>query len=195
MQSDPSAVCDATVWLKPVQALQRYAADLRSPLEPQPTAGPVVDAALPRQGFRIGELALMIRYEDGSELADLPALYPLPNAPAWLLGMSNLHGTLVPVFDLAIYLDMEPAPSAQPMLLVLGHGEQAAGIVINGLPQRLRLLPQDRIPQPPVPEPLRGCVNDAYWALERPWLDLQVASLLADLEHRLAASTQSWPST
>src|SRR5512135_422045 len=33
-----------------------------------------------RQGFRIGELRLMMRYDDGSELAEMVAVHRLPNA-------------------------------------------------------------------------------------------------------------------
>ena len=49
----------------------------------------------------------MIRFEDGSELTELPDLYRLPNAPGWVRGMANLHGVLIPVFDLAGYLGLD----------------------------------------------------------------------------------------
>ena len=94
-----------------------------------------------RQGFRIGSVGLMIGHEDGSELTEMPTLYDLPHAPAWFMGMANLHGNMVPVFDLASYLGIEKQPVqrevARRMLLVLGHGAEAAGVMIDGLPQRL----------------------------------------------------------
>src|SRR6478752_2153977 len=91
-----------------------------------------------RQGFRLGTLGLMVRYEDGSELTEMPEIFRLPNVPSWYLGMANLHGMLTPVFDLSRYLGVEPDANAKRMLLVLMHGLDAVGIVIDGLPQRLR---------------------------------------------------------
>lgn len=143
-----------------------------------------------REGFRIGELGLMIRYEDGSELTDLPATYRLPNAPEWFAGITNLHGSLVPVFDLARYFGVDHSPEAKPMLLVLGHGADAAGVVIDGLPTRLRFDASDRADDAPVPLTLEGCVNQTYWAGERTWMDLQVDALLNKLNDELAAAGQ-----
>jgi len=143
-----------------------------------------------REGFRIGELSLMIRYEKGSELTDLPPTYRLPNAPDWFAGITNLHGTLVPVFDLARYFGVDHLPEAKPMLLVLGHGLDAAGVVIDGMPTRLRFDASDRADDAPVPLALEGCVNQTYWAGERTWMDLQVDALLNKLNDELAATGQ-----
>lgn len=140
-----------------------------------------------REGFRIGELGLMIRYENGSELTDLPSIYRLPNAPEWFSGVANLHGSLVPVFDLARYFGVEHEPEAKPMLLVLGHGVEAAGVVIDGLPTRLRFDAGDRADDAPVPQRLEGCVTQTYWASERTWMDLQVDALLSKLSDELTA--------
>lgn len=144
-----------------------------------------------REGFHIGHLGLMIRYEDGSELSDLPKTYRLPNAPDWFVGVANLHGLLIPVFDLARYLGISHQSDAKPMLLVLGHGADAAGMVIDGLPLRLRFRDSDRAEDAPVPAALEGCVTQTYWASERTWMDLQVAALLSNLSDELAASGQS----
>ncbi|MDE2616930.1 MAG: chemotaxis protein CheW [Burkholderiales bacterium] len=143
-----------------------------------------------REGFFIGHLGLMIRYEDGSELSDMPATYQLPNAPDWFTGIANLHGLLVPVFDLASYLGIEHQPSAKPMLLVLGHGADAAGVLIDGLPLRLRFTPGDCAEGAPVPALLEACVHQTCWAAERTWMDLLVPVLLGQLSDELAATGQ-----
>jgi twitching motility protein PilI len=143
-----------------------------------------------REGFRIGDLGLMIRYEKGSELIDMPSVFRLPNAPEWFSGFANLHGTLIPVFDLARYFGVEHSAEAKPMLLVLGHGVDAAGVVIDGLPTRLRFDASDRANDAPVPQALEGCVNQTFWAGERTWMDLQVDALLNKLNDELAAKGQ-----
>jgi twitching motility protein PilI len=129
-----------------------------------------------RQGIRIGELNLMIRYEDGSELTELPSVFRLPNAPPWFHGMTNLHGALIPVFGLDEYLGQARAvesnakPGATRMLLVMGSGADAAGVVIDGLPQRLRVREDQRADDAPVPA----------------WMDFKPADLFNRLEAELS---------
>ena len=142
--------------------------------------------AVLREGFRIGELRLMIHYEDGNELTDLPPVYRLPRAPAWFRGMANLHGTLVPVFDPAELFGVAHDEQAKPMLLVLGHGDEKAALVIDGLPLRLRITEADRIDNAAVPAALSACVRDAYWSDAVDWMDLDVEALLRHLGEQLA---------
>jgi purine-binding chemotaxis protein CheW len=180
--------------LAPTEALLRgFVFDTLSTVPeavPVRTAGAAPGAILLREGFRIGELRLMIRYQDGNELTDLPQVYLLPRAPAWFRGMANLHGTLVPVFDPAELFGVAHDESAKPMLLVLGHGDEKAGVVIDGLPQRLRLTESDRIEDAAVPPSLAGCVNHAYWSEGLDWMDLQVDRLLRTLAEELAGTAQ-----
>lgn len=89
-----------------------------------------------RQGYRIGELQLVIRFEDASELATVPPISRLPGAPEGIQGLANLHGNIVPVADIAQWLGVTHDPTQTPMLLVCGYGEEAIGIIIDGLPER-----------------------------------------------------------
>lgn len=142
-------------------------------------------AAQSRQGFRIGALNLMISYTDASELADPPPLHRLPNAPHWFLGMSNLHGVLVPVFDLARWLGVERSASAKPMLLVLAHGINAAGIVVDGLLERLLWGREQLADASLVPDMLAEIAPRAVLLGEQLWFDLEVSALLNQLENEL----------
>lgn len=138
-----------------------------------------------REGFRIGSLRLAIRYEEGNELTDMPPVYPLPRAPSWFRGMANLHGSLVPVFDTAGLFGTAHAADAKPMLLVLGHGDEKAGLVIDGLPVRLRLATADRIDDAATPAAMAGCVDCAYWSEGEDWMELRAGALLDRLAGEL----------
>lgn len=144
-----------------------------------------------RQGLRVGNLHLMIRYEDGSELADLPRVYRLPDAPAWFHGMTNLHGTLIPVFSLAEYLGLDEHAGlqgpggSQRMMLVMGSGADAVGVLIDGLPQRLRFQGEQRVEDAPVPAQLEGCIAGTYWIDQQAWMDFMPAGLFDRLEAEL----------
>jgi twitching motility protein PilI len=145
-----------------------------------------------RQGISIGELKLMIRYQDGSELTDLPVVFRLPNAPSWFHGMANLHGALIPVFGLREYLGLREKPvaagaaSVQRMMLVMGSGADAAGVVIDGLPQRLRFQQEHRADDAPVPAGLQAHVSATYLIGDHLHFDLESSSLLDAMERALA---------
>ncbi len=98
-----------------------------------------------RQGFQIGELKFLARFDATSELSELPTIYRLPGAPAGVMGLANLHGNVVPVFELAQFFEVAHTAGAKPMLLVLGSGENAAAVVIDGLPERKRFLLDDAV--------------------------------------------------
>lgn len=185
----PQRAAQPAPLLTPTQALLRGFVFDTPAAVPGHAVARAADAApgapLLREGFRIGELRLMIPYEDGNELTDLPQVYLLPRAPAWFPGMSNLHGTLVPVFDLAERFGVARDETAKAMLLVLGHGDEKAGVIIDGLPQRLRLTQDDRIADAAVPPSLAACVNHAYWSEGLDWMDLQVGPLLRSLSEAL----------
>jgi twitching motility protein PilI len=174
-QATPSA-------LPPTQALNRGFVQAQS----DGRASPVAIGEQFRQGFRIGDVCLMIRYENGSELTEMPEVYRLPNAPDWFCGIANLHGMLRPVFDLCRYAGIEPDPNAKRMLLVLSHGVDAAGVVIDGLPQRLRWSAGEGNDAGSAPARLAPHVRSAALIGEQLWFDLDCAALLDAMEQDLA---------
>lgn len=141
-----------------------------------------------RQGFRIGDLRLMIPYEQGSELSDVSAIHRLSNAPDWFCGMANLHGKLTPVFDLARYFGVEYDRAAKRMLLVLGHGPDAAGVLVDGLPERLRLRDIEFNNPGPAPERLAPHLRGASQINGQHWIELDTESLLNAVEYSLGAA-------
>ena len=87
-------------------------------------------------------MRLLAPFATASELVEMPNVYPLPRMPANLLGLVNLHGRIVPLFDLAALFETHHLPREKRMVLVIGHGNDAAGIVIDGLPRRMVFLPE-----------------------------------------------------
>ncbi|HSV52349.1 MAG TPA: chemotaxis protein CheW [Burkholderiaceae bacterium] len=197
----PAALA-ASLAMTPIQALTagfelpeasaNDTSELTAALSAAPANAPFAAARIEqRQGLRVGNLRLMIRYQDGSELADLPRVYRLPDAPPWFHGMANLHGTLIPVFGLAQYLGLaeyaglEGPEGTKRMMLVMGSGADAVGVLIDGLPQRLRFQDEQRTEDAPVPPQLEGCIAGTYWIDEQAWLDFMPAGLFDRLEAEL----------
>lgn len=134
-----------------------------------------------RQAFRIGQMRLLAPFDTASELVEMPSVYPLPRMPANLLGLVNLHGRIVPLFDLAALFETQHLPREKRMVLVIGHGNDAAGIVIDGLPGRLVFTPESQIFPPALPAACAGAVLAAYTQGPDAWFEFDYAQLLDQL--------------
>lgn len=181
---DSAAGCEeAPTWLEPSQALQRFA-----PAEPIRLQRTGAGDERQRYGFRIGTLSLLVPLGIGSEVLAWSPPAALPNSPGWLLGVINLRGALVPVFDLAPMFDGDAdhattapdGPDARRMILVLDKGDRAAGLVIDGHPRPLRGM--RATPQlPALPATLQAYVSAAWADDADVWLDFGHESLLLEL--------------
>jgi purine-binding chemotaxis protein CheW len=134
-----------------------------------------------RQAFRIGHLRMLAPFATASELVEMPDVFPLPRMPANLLGLVNLHGRIVPLFDLAALFETQHLPREKRMLLVIGHGNDAAGIVIDGLPRRMAFAPESRIALPGLPAGAAAAVIDAFQEGNDTWLEFNYSQLLDQL--------------
>ncbi len=134
-----------------------------------------------RQAFRIGHMRLLAPFATASELIEMPNVYPLPRMPANLLGLVNLHGRIVPLFDLAPLFETQHLPREKRMLLVIGHGDDAAGIVIDGLPRRMVFQPENEILTPALPAAAADAVVATYLQGTDAWFEFNYAQLLDQL--------------
>ena len=134
-----------------------------------------------RQAFRIGHMRLLAPFATASELVEMPSVYPLPRMPANLLGLVNLHGRIVPLFDLAPLFESQHLAREKRMLLVIGHGDAAAGIVIDGLPRRMVFQSEDQILPPALTAAAATAVVATYAHGQDAWFEFNYAQLLDQL--------------
>ena len=145
--------------------------------------GPAVENPndIVRQAFRIGHVRLLAPFATASELVEMPNVFPLPRMPANLLGLVNLHGRIVPLFDLAPLFETQHLPREKRMLLVIGHGDAAAGIVIDGLPRRMVFQPENEIVPPALSSAASTAVVATYTHGQDAWFEFDYAQLLDQL--------------
>lgn len=133
-----------------------------------------------RQAFRVGSLQLVIRFADASELAAMPPLSRLPGAPEGVHGLCNLHGNIVPVMDIAGWLGQHHDAEKTPMLLVCGYGEEAVGIIIDGLPDRKKFQPSAIIPLDQLERAVALFARAAYQDETGVWIELDYPRLFGE---------------
>lgn len=153
--------------------------------EDGPRVAEAESSGVARQAVRIGALHLLFDFASTSQLSELVPISPLPATPHWMRGLASLHGMVLPVFDLAALLDLEAARNTKPLLLVVGHGDLAAAILIDGLPDRYRFDESERVEAWDAHPWLSDCVLAAFAREGRVWLDIDYRRLLDRIEQSL----------
>ena len=81
--------------------------------------------------YRVGSRRLVSGFADVVEIVPVPAVTPVPGAQAWLLGVGNLRGNLLPVVDLKSFLEGERSVlhESQRVLVVRQPGGDVAVLI------------------------------------------------------------------
>jgi twitching motility protein PilI len=123
-----------------------------------------------RYGFSVGNLNFIYDPKLTCELVKAASIYSVPNTPTWMLGLINLRGSLIPVFNLEQYFDFKEEENIHKLLLVLGKGEKAVAFQLKTYPELLNSLTKlDTVPKL-IPK-IEGYILAAYLA-EKTWLEL-----------------------
>jgi len=132
-------------------------------------------------GLIVGDLGLLLASDKVvSEIFETLPLCALPNTPAWVHAMANQRGNIIPIFDLAILLGMPKTETKRPYYLVIGQNEDAFGVLLDRLPEKVRLQPEDALDnRPPIPRKLAPFVNRSYGRDGRIWLEWEPMAFIA----------------
>lgn len=65
------------------------------------------------------------------EVLRAPAISPVPGGPLVLLGLHNLRGRAIPIFDLAVLLGLEPAGRPRARAVVLEDAERLGALAVD----------------------------------------------------------------
>lgn len=79
-----------------------------------------------------GELYLAAREETREVLSVPPVLTRVPGAKAWIRGLANVRGQLLPIIDLRHFLGSGVTPATRnTRILVVNHREIPAGLLVD----------------------------------------------------------------
>jgi twitching motility protein PilI len=166
-------------WLKPTAALARFMPALRTDRSALPGQAAV------RYGYRVADIGLLVGQRVGCEVVSLPTITRVPTTPTWFLGVANLRGGLVPIFDLRTLLELPTGPASEDRFgLIFDRGEQAVGIPVAEYPRPLeRLEPLPR--PPPLPAAAREFVALAHRQGEALWLEFDHRRFFESVARRM----------
>jgi purine-binding chemotaxis protein CheW len=83
------------------------------------------------------------------EIRGWTAVTAIPHSPAWLLGVINLRGAVVPIIDLRIKFDFAKADYNEfTVVIILNVGARVVGIVVDGVSDVITLTREQIKPAP-----------------------------------------------
>ena len=141
-----------------------------------------------RLGFHVGKFGFLIAQQATSELSDILPICPIPFTASWLLGLINMRGNFVPVFDLYQLLEQEKKENVKKsMLLILGEGKTAGAFIVESLPVPLIFTNDDELNTlPPLPSNIASYVNKGYEKNEELWFNFEHYSFFEALATKVA---------
>ena len=83
-------------------------------------------------GFKIAGNDYLVNLKEVSEILSIPQHTKVPGAKAWVKGLANIRGTLLPIMDLHGYLGRK-APSAlrRQRILVVNNAGIHCGVIVD----------------------------------------------------------------
>lgn len=84
--------------------------------------------------FILGEERFAVELSQVREVFTLESITPVPDMPSVLVGVTNVHGTIVPLADLRPVLGL-PGSTAPRYAVIVRCGAQQIGIVVDEVPE------------------------------------------------------------
>ncbi len=146
-------------------------------------------------GFSIGSYHFMVAASCFCEVFVDIAIAAVPNAPSSLVGLSNVRGVLMPIYQLYSALNLERPKKS--IIFSVGKGEAAVGILIDRLPISLSVSENQRQAMSRQEHPLlqqlvqSNFIQSHYFVGQQHWWRLNGIELGSQL---LAMAKQSYKS-
>jgi len=94
------------------------------------TAGPSRELI----AFRIGDQEFCVDIMQVREIRGWTTATPLPRTPAYMKGVINLRGAVLPIVDLGARLGLVTAePSARHVIMVVNQGHRTLGLLVEAV--------------------------------------------------------------
>jgi twitching motility protein PilI len=140
-------------------------------------------------GYRLGSHMLVSAIADIAELLTLPPPTPVPGSQSWLLGVSNVRGTLLPVADLKQFLEGErTVVHENTRALVIKQPGGNVAVLIDELFGQRNFSEEQRVAlEEDAESRYSAFVSDSYALNGTVWKVFDMARLVRTAEFRQAA--------
>ena len=83
--------------------------------------------------FTVSNVDYGVPVEQVMEVRDIQAVTPLPGAPSYVDGVTNLRGKLITVIDLQKRLELKDIENPRNKIIVISTSEHTVGVVVDSV--------------------------------------------------------------
>ncbi|MEE9167902.1 MAG: chemotaxis protein CheW [Candidatus Neomarinimicrobiota bacterium] len=100
--------------------------------------------------FRLREEEFGVEVSSVREIIRVTDISRIPEAPSFIQGVTNLRGQIIPVIDLSKRFNLVPLETLpeSARIIVTGVNEQIAGILVDEVPEVLKIVEENIEPTP-----------------------------------------------
>jgi len=118
-------------------------------MNPSPAPEPKLATSAQFVGFEIDGQKCLFHIERIQEIVTPGRVTRLPDVPAYVVGVSNLRGTIIPIIDLRLLFGLEPRTAdADTRTIVVNVGDRIMGCTVDAVSQVIRIQADQIRPAP-----------------------------------------------
>jgi purine-binding chemotaxis protein CheW len=138
--------------------------------------------------FRIGDQEFCVNIMSVREIRGWTPAMPMPHVPAYILGVINLRGAVLPIVDLAARLGMREAePTPRHVIIVAQLRERVVGLLVEAVSDILTITDENIQPVPEVSSDLERQYAQGILAIDKRMICMiELESLFRDKESEAA---------
>lgn len=138
--------------------------------------------------FRIGDQEFCVNIMSVREIRGWTPATAMPHSPAYMIGVINLRGAVLPIIDLAARLGMKPAdPTARHVIIVAQVRRKVVGLLVNAVSDILTVTEDNIQPTPEISSDLERQFARGILAIEKRMICLiELEALFPETESEAA---------
>ena len=117
--------------------------------------------------FRIGDQEFCVNIMSVREIRGWTPATAMPHSPAYVLGVINLRGAVLPIVDLSLRLGMKPAePTVRHVIIVAQVGPKVVGLLVDAVSDILTVTDDNMQPTPDIANEAAKAYARGIFAIE-----------------------------
>jgi purine-binding chemotaxis protein CheW len=101
--------------------------------------------------FKVDDCDYLLPAETVLQMESYSGATHVPGAPAFVAGIVQVRGRVVPVVDLRVRFGLAPAEATLDSRIVVGqHGERVVGLLVDSAREVIKVAPGQLSPPPPI---------------------------------------------